>query len=138
MKKSLTTILFLSFFFCLFLVFSLSSKASPMYDNTISVNASITSLKKYVDNKVAQNGASDNVFIDLGESVTSGILEQLLPSALQPDGVASYIDTSQFIDAYENNDMSYFQATFGIYYETDYDNLDSYLDSITEYIVDSI
>ena len=136
-------LLFIAFFLGV-LVFCLESNASPMRDNTVSANVTIKVVKDYIDNKTAQNGASGNVLIDYGDAILNGIddLKSMLPSEIQafigPAAYASPISTSDFVEAYENNDLSYFVATFDLQSSNDLSNLDDYLYKQSDYIINNV
>ena len=124
--------------------FNIRVNASPLNDTTVSVNATITSLKKYVDNKMAQNASADNVLIDGVEFFGNQLVSAFgLPGELN-DYVAatgipiSAINPVDFQNAYNNNDLQWFQATFGITYESDFTNMNGAIEQMTEYIVDSV
>lgn len=124
--------------------FNIRVNAAPLNDTTVSVNATITSLKKYVDNKMAQDAASDNVLIDGVEFFGNQLISAFgLPGELN-DYVAATgvpiasVAPSDFQQAYNNNDLQWFQATFGITYESDFSNMDGAIEQMTEYIVDSV
>lgn len=125
--------------------YNITCFASPMYDDSVSANLTIAVVKDYIDNKVAQNGATDNVFIDNGSAVMDNLEEirSILPSEIQaftyPSATApSIIDTSDLLQAYNNNDLSYFVATFNLQTTNDLSNLDDYFSQYSDYIVNNI
>lgn len=136
-------LLFITFFLGV-LVFCLESQASPMRDDSVSANLTIKVVKDYIDNKVAQDSSTGNVLVDNADAILNGIdnLKSMLPDEIQafvgPAGYASPIVTDEFLAAYENNDLSYFELTFDLQSTSDLSNLDDYLSKYSQYIVNSI